>query len=94
MSAWFCATNFVHASASPIGPAMSFASMPSFLKYPILIGTQRSKSSITSRVPRGEIQRTVWVAVLAPRMPATCVPGQHREAEPSRSRPLEEVARE
>ena len=32
MSAWFCATNFVHASASPIGPAISFALIPSFEK--------------------------------------------------------------
>jgi hypothetical protein len=32
MSAWFWATNLVHASASPIGPPISFASMPSYLK--------------------------------------------------------------
>src|SRR6478672_11747924 len=71
MSAWPCATNFVHASASPIGPAISFALMPRVLKYPILIGTQRSKSSITSSVPRGEIHRTVCSVAARPRAART-----------------------
>src|SRR5919204_2887931 len=59
MSALRCPTNFVVASASLMGPAISCALIPSDLKYPIFVGTQRLKSSITWSVPRGEIQRTV-----------------------------------
>ena len=82
MSALFWATNFVDASASVTEPAISFASIPSALKYPILIGTQRLKSSITCSVPRGEIQRTV----------STVAPGRPNAFPAVKSEPVERTA--